>query len=418
MPTAQVSYQMFQLARTLLLRKEAPPEELRPSVEALRTLEQQYALLRPVATLAMRNLSRFTVEGVENIPKEGPVILLMNHVALYDALHIAHSARRPVVFLASRALFKGDLRGRFLQAMGMIPKRKFTPDTRAIRTLRGWAEAGAAVGIFPEGERSWDGNPLPMVPGIGKLVRFLNAPVVTAQIHNGDHHWPRWAIHHRATRVHVKFSAPVRFDRRQDPQEIEQYIRDHIFPSSREMLRWPVRGKNLAHGLENLLFRCPQCRQTETLTTSANTITCSACTASWTIDAASNLSARSGPARDTTVAAEASRLCHEVETGWTPESQDGTTLMRSGPGEMYDQSGDIVRSLGPGYLALTPDSLVWHGEQEDIIIPRSELRAATIEERRRLWLLTSERILEPDLPEDSIVKWGWIVDQWRKAEES
>ena len=93
-------------------------------------------------------------------------------------------------------------------------------------------------------------------------------------------------------------------------------------------------------------------------------------------------------------------------------------MMRSGPGEMYDQSGDIVRSLGPGHLVLNPDSLVWHGEQEDIIIPRNELRAATIEERRRLWLLTSERILEPDLPEDSIVKWGWIVDRWRKAEES
>jgi 1-acyl-sn-glycerol-3-phosphate acyltransferase len=410
---------MLKLARTLFGPEGREIEEIQPSPESLALVGEQYRRLVPLAALGMRRLSRFTASGVDNIPREGPCILLMNHVALYDALHVSYAAERPVIFLASQALFKDDLRGRFLQSMGMISKRKFTPDTRAIRTLRGWVDAGAAVGIFPEGERSWDGQPLPMVPGIGKLVRFLQAPVVTARIHNGDHHWPRWAVNHRRGRVHVEFDAPVRFGRRDDVGGIEQHIREHIFPGAATK-RWPVRGKALAEGLPNLLFRCPACDAAEALLTRGDEVRCSACSSAWTVDTASNLRAARGRAVDTSVAAQVALLMARVEGGLVQQESrfkaDGEVL-RSGPGRLLDQSGKKVEDLGPGRLILTRDTLRFDGPG-GFTLPLTELRAATIEERRRLWLLTSDRILEPDLPFDSIVKWGWIIERWRKAAQT
>lgn len=410
---------MLQLARKLFDPGDGEFDEIQPSPESLALVNEQYRRLVPLAALAMRRLARFTASGVENIPREGPCILLMNHVALYDALHVTYAAERPVIFLASQALFKDDLRGRFLQSMGMIPKRKFTPDTRAIRTLRGWVDSGAAVGIFPEGERSWDGHPLPMVPGIGKLVRFLQAPVITARIHNGDHHWPRWAVNHRRGRVHVEFDAPVRFGRRDDVHGIEQHIREHIFPGD-QTRRWPVRGKALAEGLPNLLFRCPACDASEALLTRGDAIRCAACSSAWRVDTASHLHATRGRAQDTTVAAEAALLMARVEDGLVQQTSrfdaDGE-ILRSGPGRLLDQSGRQVEDLGPGRLVLTRDTLRFDGPG-GFTLPLTELRAATIEERRRLWLLTSDRILEPDLPLDSIVKWGWVIERWRKAAQA
>ena len=411
---------MLTLARKLFGSNGGLAEEIPPSPASLARITEQYRRLVPLAVLGMRRLSRFTSGGVQHIPREGPCVLLMNHVALYDALHVSYAAGRPVIFLASQALFKDDLRGRFLQSMGMIPKRKFTPDTRAIRTLRGWVDAGAAVGIFPEGERSWDGQPLPMVPGIGKLVRFLQAPVITARIHNGADHWPRWAERHRWGRVHVEFDAPVHFGRRDDTGVIEQHIRERIFPGPARMQRWPVRGRDLAAGLPNLIFRCPACDAPEALLPRGDGLRCAACSAAWRVDTQSRLHAVGGAATDTTVVAEAARLSALVADGLVQhEGRFEATgeVLRSGPGRLLDQSGREVQDLGPGRLVLTRDALRFEGPA-GFTLPLTELRAATIEERRRLWLLTADRILELDLPFDSIVKWGWVIERWRRRAQA
>ena len=66
---------------------------------------------------------------------------------------------------------------------------------------------------------------------------------------------------------------------------------------------------------------------------------------------------------------------------------------------------------------LTRDALRFEGPA-GFTLPLTELRAATIEERRRLWLLTADRILELDLPFDSIVKWGWVIERWRRRAQA
>lgn len=406
---------MIPLVRSLLADSADEIPEVAPTPESLALVTRQYRTLRPACGLGLWRVARFTASGVEHIPRTGPVVIITNHVALYDALHINYVARRPVIFLTSSALFNGSLRARFLQSMGMIPKRKFTPDARAIRLMRAWVESGAAVGVFPEGERSWDGQPLPMVPGIGKLIRFLGAPVVTGRIHNGDRHWPRWAVNRRWGRVHAEFDAPVTFGRRDDPDAIAAHILSRITLSPEQVQRWPVRGRALAAGLSNLLFRCPACEAPEALREAQHQIHCTACGAAWRIDTAGLLHAVGGPAHDTALTAEVPRLQRAVAEGWTPtDHQD--TLLESQPGRLLDRSGPQAVTLGQGRLHLSRSGLRFHDGQHTLLdLPFSQIRAVTIEESRRLWLMTADRIYEPDLPLDSIVKWGWIAERWRRA---
>ena len=408
---------MISLARSLLMDKATDREEVPPTPESLAAITRNYRALRPVAALGMLQFARFTASGVEHIPRQGPVVVITNHVALYDALHINYVARRPVIFLTASALFNGSLRARFLQSMGMVSKRKFTPDARAIRTLRTWIDSGAAVGVFPEGERSWDGQPLPMVPGIGKLIRFLGVPVVTGRIHNGDRHWPRWATYRRWGRVHVEFDPPVEFGRRDDPDAIAAHIQGRITLAPEQVQRWPVRGRNLAAGLSNILFRCPACQAPEALAEQGDEVCCTACSARWRIDTAGLLHAVSGKAEDLLLTDEVPRLQRLVVQGWTPTEQ-APILMESRPGRLLDRSGPREVELGRGQLVLTREGVRFQADAccpPILDLPFSELRAVTIEESRRLWLMTADRIYEPDLPQDSIVKWGWIAERWRRA---
>lgn len=404
---------MIELVRRLWGRQDEPPAEIEPSAASLAAIGAQYHRLRRVAGLGMLRFARFTAEGVNGLPREGPVVILTNHAAQLDALHVNHAARRPVIFLASAAVFKGDLRARFLQSMGMVPKRKFTPDARAIRSLKAWVDAGAAVGIFPEGERGWDGRPLPMVPGLGKLLRLLGAPVVTGRIHNGDLHWPRWAEVPRWGRVHLEFDPPRAISRRDDPAELEAWVRGRIHLPPERARRWPLRGRDLARGLSNLLFCCPACGAIEALRDDGDAVRCGACSATWTLDVACQMRATAGPATDTTVGDEAARLLARVRGGWTPAPAGRPgVLLESAPGRLIDQSGAAPVDLGEGRLVLRDDALIFDGPTP-LTLTRAALRAVSLEERRRLWLMTADRILEPDLPGDSMVKWGWALQAWK-----
>ncbi len=103
--------------------------------------------------------------GVQNIPKDGPVILASNHLSFCDSLFMPLMAPRKVTFLAKSEYFtapgiKGFLVKSFMGAIGQVPIDRADADaSRAaidtgVRVLR----AGNALGIYPEGTRSPDGR--------------------------------------------------------------------------------------------------------------------------------------------------------------------------------------------------------------------------------------------------------------------
>ncbi len=355
--------------------------------------------------------ARITWTGAENVPREGPVLVLSNHVNELDPAMLILSANRPIQFLATQTLLRDNgPRARLLRHFGTVPKKKFTADTRAVRTLKGWAEAGGAVGVFPEGERSWDGRPLPLIPGIEKLIRMLNTPVVTARIQNGERQAPRWARFMRRGRVHVTFDPPHWFARREDPQVIRRWVEERIAVRPGEGAAWPVKGGNLAAGLKNPLFACPACLVVEALEEAGDAVHCSACTARWQVDTQNRLV--SGE-RALPLAEAFDRVREHFRalscTDPAALEREGV-VVRSGSARLRDGE-DVDRVLGEGRFVLTRDRLTLDGT--DWSVPLAAMRAVSVEMRDRLQVRTAEALFELDMPEDSALKWALFLEIWR-----
>ena len=134
-----------------------------------------YELLKPVVGVALHWYYRsILTEGIERVPKDGPVFLAVNHPnALVDALVVGYAVPRRVRFTAKATIFANPLVARFLHAVGVVPLRRASDESRAgtpaatdaernaasfEAVAEALAEEGAIV-IFPEGTRQLPDTP-------------------------------------------------------------------------------------------------------------------------------------------------------------------------------------------------------------------------------------------------------------------
>lgn len=177
-----------------------------------------YEVLHTVVPPLARAAWRPRIEGIENVPLTGPVLLASNHLSFADSVVIPIVAPRKVVFLAKAEYFTGSgLRGRLSKAwfegLGMVPVDR--TDTRAALNSLDVAlnvlGRGDAFGIYPEGTRSRDGRLYRGRTGVAQLALTAGVPVVpvglvgTADLQPVDARWPRLA------KVTVRFGTPLDF---------------------------------------------------------------------------------------------------------------------------------------------------------------------------------------------------------------
>ena len=168
-----------------------------------------------------RLLYRVEVRGLEHLPREGGALLVSNHIAYGDAVIIQSATQRPIRYLMSRDIFKswGWCRPIF-RVTGAIPvhtndgPRKLVESLGAAREI---LQAGALVGIFPEGELTRTGTMQPFHKGFEKVAKGTDCPVVPVHLDNlwgsifsfrhGEpgFRWPRSL----PLRVTVRFGKPL-----------------------------------------------------------------------------------------------------------------------------------------------------------------------------------------------------------------
>lgn len=119
-----------------------------------------YTIANGFMRMVFRALSRHKVEGAENVPSSGALLVVSNHIhALDPPLINASIPRRQVLFLAKRELVErpsGWQRWCILH-YGLIPLDRARLDRRAMAKAIELLESGGTVGLFPEGTRSRTG---------------------------------------------------------------------------------------------------------------------------------------------------------------------------------------------------------------------------------------------------------------------
>jgi 1-acyl-sn-glycerol-3-phosphate acyltransferase len=219
---------------------------------------------------------------------ESPYILVANHAHLLDPWIIGGKFKRPVSYLAN---VEGVSRlSKFLSSLyGVIPKKKGVPDSESMRLLLKNIRNGESIGIFVEGDRSWDGETADMIENIPGLIKKLNVPVFCVRLQGNYLAHPRWADHPRKGRISVESSIlPSDSIAAMTAPEIERWIREHLYRNEIKDLNHENRqftGKNTAGGIQRLLWLCPVCSSHDTLTGQNHTVLCRACHNCWTVNA-------------------------------------------------------------------------------------------------------------------------------------
>jgi len=182
-----------------------------------------YRLLKLTVSLLVWLLLRPQVDGRDNIPRKGPVILASNHLSFFDSVLIPIVSPRPVTFLAKEEYFTGTgLKGRlsrwFFTTMGHIPVRRDDPRAgqRSLDDALTVLSEGGAFGIYPEGTRSRDGRLHDGKTGVAWLALSGHAPVIpvaivdTQKVQPVGSRFPRvFARFFHGARVQVHFGPPI-----------------------------------------------------------------------------------------------------------------------------------------------------------------------------------------------------------------
>lgn len=154
----------------------------------MRRPSQHRGWFRFVATIVKPFLVLFTRHewrGMENIPKQGGVIIVANHVTVIDPLTLAHAmnngANRVPCYLAKAELFNVPVIGWLLRKSGQIPVyRRSREAANSLRDAEAAVAAGELVIVYPEGTCTRDPQGWPMVSktGVARLALATGAPVI------------------------------------------------------------------------------------------------------------------------------------------------------------------------------------------------------------------------------------------------
>ncbi len=125
-------------------------------------------------------LWRVRVEGLENVPTDGPVILAANHQSFCDSFFLPLVVKRRVTYVAKAEYFDSWKTAWFFRAAGQIPMNRSGGDAsqRALDTATGVLRQGGVLAIYPEGTRAPDTRLHKGKTGVARLSVGCGVPVV------------------------------------------------------------------------------------------------------------------------------------------------------------------------------------------------------------------------------------------------
>jgi 1-acyl-sn-glycerol-3-phosphate acyltransferase len=144
---------------------------------------------------------KMDVVGLENFPREGPVVLVANHVTNFDVFPMQFALPRPIFFMGKAELFKNPLMDLFLRNLSGFPVNRGEKDQWAMRHAARVLDHGLTLGMFPEGKRSKGKGLNVAKTGAARLAIEVNCPIVLMAVTGSDKFFRRFP--HRA-RVQVK----------------------------------------------------------------------------------------------------------------------------------------------------------------------------------------------------------------------
>lgn len=144
-------------------------------------------LMRFLVWLLISTIYKVKVKGLENIPQDGPCVLVCNHVSYVDSLIIGGYIRRPVRFVMYYKIFQIPVLSFIFKTAKAIPIAGRSENEKllnqSMQDIKTALDEGEVVCIFPEGKLTSDGEMNEFKAGIEKIIATSPVPVVPMALH-------------------------------------------------------------------------------------------------------------------------------------------------------------------------------------------------------------------------------------------
>ena len=141
-----------------------------------------YYVGRIMVRMLLLLLTRWRVRGKENIPSQGPLLIVANHLSLADPPLLGVSLSRKVIFMAKKELFRSRIIGYFIGSFGSFPVHRGQLDRKALRQAERLLAQGLVLVMFPEGMRSRSGQLRPAFSGSALIASLNDVPILPVGI--------------------------------------------------------------------------------------------------------------------------------------------------------------------------------------------------------------------------------------------
>lgn len=237
-----------------------------------------FSILHPFLAIFAKWKFCYTYDSLRDV--EGPYLLLPNHNLELDPIIVGVAAKKHLYFVASEHLsrkgFVTKLLNYFLKP---IYHQKGRAGAHTVKEILKTLRSGTSVCLFPEGNRSFNGQSLSIPAATGKMAKRSGVKLVTYRFEGHYLTQPRWAttlrrgkLRGRLVHVYTPEELAAMTDQEVNDAIVRDLWEDAYETQAKEMV--PFKGKHLALGMESTVFACPACRQIGTLKTDDTTLTC------------------------------------------------------------------------------------------------------------------------------------------------
>lgn len=237
-----------------------------------------------VRKLKKRNNVEVAFHDEEPTP---PFIFMGNHSHSDDPFMAGGFLNHAVNYMANIA--GGTyLQRKLASLMGIYGKKKGAPDIASLRHTIELLKGGHSIGIFPEGDRSWDGETAEFIPGSISIAKKYKIPLRLARLQGNYLTFPRWANTRRRGKVKIDFYTISKEEIERTPlEELRSKVKSILYNNDiKNPLNQKVKftGDDLASGIEHLLWICPACGRQDTIRGRGDDIHCDSCGKNWNLD--------------------------------------------------------------------------------------------------------------------------------------